>query len=267
MDLFTTENLIALLTLTALEIVLGIDNVIFVAILAGKLPKHQRDLGRRLGIGLAVVSRILLLLAINWIMRLTEPIIAPFGNELSGRDLILLIGGLFLIGKSTFEIHEKLEAAEGDEHGGAVKAVTLASVITQVVIVDIVFSLDSVITAVGISGVLAVMIPAVLIAAAIMLFASGAVGRFVEEHPTMKMLALSFLILIGSILVIEGWNAEAAHDLHLKNYAYFAMAFSFGVELLNMRTRKRADEPVKLHNRPSVSEAEAAQKGQTAATD
>ncbi|MCB9421894.1 MAG: TerC family protein [Ardenticatenaceae bacterium] len=258
MELFTTENLIALLTLTALEIVLGIDNVIFVAILAGKLPSHQRDLGRRLGIGLAVVSRILLLLAINWIMRLTEPVVAPFGNALSGRDLILLIGGLFLIGKSTFEIHEKLEAAEGDEHSGAVKAVTLASVITQVVIVDIVFSLDSVITAVGISGVLAVMIPAVVIAAAIMLFASGAVGRFVEEHPTMKMLALSFLILIGSILVIEGWNAEAAHDLHLKNYAYFAMAFSFGVELLNMRTRKKAEKPVKLHNRPSVSEAEAA---------
>ncbi len=267
MELFTTQNLVALLTLTALEIVLGIDNVIFVAILAGKLPKHQRDLGRKLGIGLAVVSRILLLLAINWIMRLTEPVIAPFGNALSGRDLILLVGGLFLIGKSTFEIHEKLEAAEGDEHSGAAKAVTLASVITQVVIVDIVFSLDSVITAVGISGVLAVMIPAVLIAAAVMLFASGAVGRFVEEHPTMKMLALSFLILIGSMLVIEGWNAEAAHEMHLKNYAYFAMAFSFSVELLNMRIRKKAEEPVRLHNRPSVSEAEAAQKEQVASTD
>ncbi|MCP4428241.1 MAG: TerC family protein [Chloroflexi bacterium] len=257
MDLFTTENLVALLTLTALEIVLGIDNVIFVAILAGKLPEHQRDFGRRLGIGLAVVSRILLLLAINWIMRLTEPVIEPFGNALSGRDLILLVGGLFLIGKSTFEIHEKLEA-EDREHGAAKKAVTLASVITQVVIIDIVFSLDSVITAVGISGVLAVMIPAVLIAAGVMLFASGAVGRFVEEHPTMKMLALSFLILIGSILVIEGWNADAAHEMHLKNYGYFAMAFSFSVEMLNMRIRKRAEKPVKLHNQPSVEEAEAA---------
>jgi predicted tellurium resistance membrane protein TerC len=266
MDLFTTENLVALLTLTTLEIVLGIDNVIFVAILAGKLPEHQRDMGRKLGIGLAVVSRVLLLLAINWIMRLTEPVIAPFGNALSGRDLILLIGGLFLIGKSTFEIHEKLEAAEGS-HSVTAQAVTLASVIAQVVIVDIVFSLDSVITAVGISGVLAVMIPAILIAAAIMLFAAGAVGRFVEEHPTMKMLALSFLILIGSMLVIEGWNAEAAHEMHLKNYAYFAMAFSFGVELLNMRIRKKADKPVKLHNQPSVAEAEAAQKGQTASTD
>ena len=142
----------------------------------------------------------------------------------------------------------------------------MASVITQVIIVDIVFSLDSVITAVGISGVLAVMIPAVLIAAAVMLFASGAVGRFVEEHPTMKMLALSFLILIGSMLVIEGWNAEAAHEMHLKNYAYFAMTFSFSVEMLNMRIRKKADKPVKLHNRPSVAEAEAS-KSQPASTD
>ena len=267
MDLFTTENLIALLTLTTLEIVLGIDNVIFVAILAGKLPEHQRDMGRKLGIGLAVVSRVLLLLAINWIMRLTEPVIAPFGNALSGRDLILLIGGLFLIGKSTFEIHEKLESAESNGHGTSAKVVTMASVITQVIIVDIVFSLDSVITAVGISGVLAVMIPAILIASAVMLFASGAVGRFVEEHPTMKMLALSFLILIGSILVIEGWNAEAAHEMHLKNYGYFAMAFSFSVEMLNMRIRKKADKPVKLHNQPTVAEAEAAQKGQAASTD
>ncbi len=257
MDLFTTENLIAFLTLTILEIVLGIDNVIFVAILAGKLPAHQRDLGRRLGIGLAVITRILLLLAINWIMRLTAPIMAPFGNALSGRDLILLVGGLFLIGKSTYEIHEKLEAAE-QEHHTAQKAVTLASVISQVVIIDIVFSLDSVITAVGVSGVLGVMIPAVLVAAGVMLFASGAIGRFVEEHPTMKMLALSFLILIGSILVIEGWNAEAAHEMHLKNYGYFAMAFSFGVEMLNMRIRK-ATKPVKLHNQPSIQD--------TAATD
>ncbi len=260
MELFTTENLVALLTLTTLEIVLGIDNVIFVAILAGKLPSHQRDFGRRLGIGLAVVSRILLLLAINWIMRLTEPLMNIFGNALSGRDLILLVGGLFLIGKSTFEIHEKLEAEER-EHGTAKKAVTMASVIAQVIIVDIVFSLDSVITAVGISGVLAVMIPAILIAAAVMLFASGAIGRFVEQHPTMKMLALSFLILIGSILVIEGWNADAAHEMHLKNYGYFAMAFSFGVELLNMRLRKKSADPVKLHNQPSVAEAEAAKTG------
>ena len=252
-ELFTAENLVAFLTLTALEIVLGIDNVIFVAILAGKLPKHQQDFGRRLGIGLAVVSRILLLLAINWIIRLTAPLFTLFGNSISGRDLILLVGGLFLIGKSTYEIHEKLEVDE-HEHGVAAKAVTMTSVIAQVIIVDIVFSLDSVITAVGISGVLGVMIPAIVIAAALMLFASGAISRFVEKHPTMKMLALSFLILIGSILVIEGWNADAAHELHLKNYAYFAMAFSFGVEILNMRIREARTAPVKLRNRPSLPE-------------
>ncbi|MFQ5421441.1 MAG: TerC family protein, partial [Anaerolineae bacterium] len=160
MDIFTTENLIAFLTLTTLEIVLGIDNVIFVAILSGKLPKHQQDLGRRLGIGMAVVSRILLLLAINWVIGLTEPLFSLFHNEISGRDLILLIGGLFLIGKSTFEIHDKLEVEEHTQNVGA-KAVSLAAVITQVMIVDLVFSLDSVITAVGISGELAVMIPAI----------------------------------------------------------------------------------------------------------
>jgi predicted tellurium resistance membrane protein TerC len=254
MEIFTAENLVAFLTLTVLELVLGIDNVIFVAILADDLPSHQKDLGRRLGISLAVISRILLLLAITWIMRLTEPIIEPFGNPISGRDLILLVGGLFLIGKSTFEIHEKLEAAEKPRDSRAAAA-TLASVIAQIVVIDIVFSLDSVITAVGISGVLAIMIPAVIIAAAVMLFASGAISRFVDKHPTMKMLALSFLIMIGVMLVIEGWNAEAAHELHLKNYAYFAMAFSFAVELLNMRIRAKAVEPVKLHNRPSLPEA------------
>jgi predicted tellurium resistance membrane protein TerC len=251
MELFTAENLVALLTLTLLELVLGIDNVIFVAILANDLPADEQDKGRQLGIGLAVVSRILLLLTITWIMRLTQPIIEPFGNPISGRDLILLIGGLFLIGKSTFEVHEKLEAAE-KERTVTQAGVTMTSVIIQIVIIDVVFSLDSVITAVGISGQLWVMITAVIIAAAVMVFASGAVSRFVERHPTMKMLALSFLIMIGAMLVIEGWNAEAAHELHLKNYAYFAMAFSFGVELLNMRIRARAAEPVQLHNRPSL---------------
>ncbi len=253
-DLFTTQNLVAFLSLTALEIVLGIDNVIFVAILASKLPVEQQDMGRRLGIGLAVISRIMLLLAIAWIMRLTAPFFTLLGHSISGRDLILLVGGLFLIGKSTFEIHEKLETAE---HGHSVKAkkvVTLGAVIAQVIIIDIVFSLDSVITAVGISGVLGVMIPAVIIAAALMLFASGAISRFVEKHPTMKMLALSFLILIGVMLVIEGWNSEAAHEIHLKNYAYFAMAFSFAVEMLNMRLRTQAIEPVKLHNQPGLPE-------------
>jgi predicted tellurium resistance membrane protein TerC len=251
MELFTAENLVALLTLTLLELVLGIDNVIFVAILASDLPVNEQDKGRRLGIGLAVISRILLLLTITWIMQLTQPIIKPFGNPISGRDLILLIGGLFLIGKSTFEVHEKLEAAE-KERTVAKARVTMTSVIIQIVVIDVIFSLDSVITAVGISGQLLVMITAVIIAAAVMVFASGAVSRFVEQHPTMKMLALSFLIMIGAMLVIEGWNAEAAHQLHLKNYAYFAMAFSFGVELLNMRIRARAAAPVQLHNQPSL---------------
>lgn len=255
-ELLTAENLVALLTLTALEIVLGIDNVIFVAILAGKLPVDQQTRARTLGIGLAVITRILLLLSITWIMRLTQPWFNILDHPITGRDLILLAGGLFLIGKSTFEIHEKLEAAEHASTGS--RAVTsFASVIAQIILIDIVFSLDSVITAVGISGELAVMIPAVVIAAALMLFAAGGISSFVERHPTMKILALSFLILIGVMLVIEGWAAELAHDLHLKNYAYFAMAFSFIIELLNLRLRKKS-EPVQLHNRPSLTELEPA---------
>jgi predicted tellurium resistance membrane protein TerC len=246
--LFTAQNLVAFLTLTALEIVLGIDNVIFVAILAGKLPPHQQDLGRKLGIGLAVVTRILLLLGISWIATLTRPVMSVFQNPLSGRDLILLVGGLFLIGKSTYEIHEKLEAAEHPRV--QIAAATLATVIVQIIIIDIVFSLDSVITAIGISNVLPVMVLAIIIAAAVMIFFAGAISRFVEKHPTMKMLALSFLILIGVMLVIEGWNPNVAHDLHLRNYIYFAMAFSFGVELVNMRVRRT--EPVHLHNQPTL---------------
>jgi predicted tellurium resistance membrane protein TerC len=246
--LFTTENLMALATLTILEIVLGIDNVIFISILAGKLPAHQQAMGRRLGIGLAVVTRILLLMMIAWIVTLTQPLITLFNHAFSGRDLILLGGGLFLIGKSTFEIHEKLESIE--QKGIRVKAgVTLIGVVIQIAIVDIVFSLDSVITAVGISGKLVVMVPAIIIAAIVMLVFASAVAHFVERHPTMKILALSFLILIGALLVIEGWAPEIAHSYHLKNYAYFAMAFSFLVELVNMRLRGPSD-PVRLRNRP-----------------
>jgi predicted tellurium resistance membrane protein TerC len=251
MDLFTTENLVAFLTLAALEIVLGIDNVIFIAILASKLPDHQQDRARQLGIGLAVGSRVLLLLGISWVVGLTEPLFSLFSNDISGRDLILLAGGLFLIGKSTHEIHEKLEAYETAHEKTAAAAATLASVILQVVVIDMVFSLDSVITAVGISGNLPVMIAAIVIAAIVMLVFSGAVARFVERHPTMKILALAFLILIGVLLVIEGWNPEVVEENHLKNYAYFAMAFSFGVELVNMRLRRPA-EPVHLRNRPSL---------------
>ncbi|MEZ4616191.1 MAG: TerC family protein [Caldilineaceae bacterium] len=252
--LFTTDNIVALLTLLALEIVLGIDNVIFIAILSAKLPIEQQPRARSTGIALAVITRILLLLGITWIMRLTAPLLTIFSNPLSGRDLILLIGGLFLIGKSTYEIHEKLEA---EDHDSTAKVVaSFAAVVIQIVLVDIVFSLDSVITAVGISGNLWIMVTAVVIASGVMLTFAGAISSFVERHPTMKVLALAFLILIGAMLVIEGWNAEAAHELHLKNYAYFAMAFSFIVELVNMQLRKRAPDPVHLRNQPTLSSAQ-----------
>lgn len=255
-QLFAFDNLIALLTLLALEIVLGIDNVIFIAILSSKLPVEQQARARTTGISLAVITRILLLFGISWIMTLTQPLFNIFNNELSGRDLILLVGGLFLIGKSTYEIHEKLEAAE---HSRAVKAIaSFTAVIIQIVLVDIVFSLDSVITAVGISNHIEIMVTAVVLAAVVMLTFAGAISGFVERHPTMKVLALAFLILIGSMLVIEGWNAEAAHELHLKNYAYFAMAFSFLVEMVNLRMRKQAAEPVQLHNQPTLHSAQLA---------
>jgi predicted tellurium resistance membrane protein TerC len=254
-EIFTSANIVAFLTLLALEIVLGIDNVIFIAILAGKLPAGEQDRARRLGIGLAVVSRLILLLGITWILRLTTPLIDPFlgaHDGISGRDLILLVGGLFLIGKSTYEIHEKLESLDKG-HEASAKVTSLAAVIVQIMLVDVVFSLDSVITAVGISGHLAVMVPAVIIAAGVMLIFSGGISRFVEKHPTMKILALAFLILIGVLLVIEGWNEEIVEQHSLKNYAYFTMAFSFLVELVNMRLRRSSD-PVKLHNQPTVSE-------------
>ncbi len=252
MEIFTAQNLAALLTLTVLEIVLGIDNVIFISILASKLPRSQQDLARRLGIGVAVLTRILLLLMINWIIGLTRPLFSLFGHGLSGRDLILLGGGLFLIGKSTFEIHEKLESLEHSQEIGAKVKASLVAVVLQIVIVDLVFSLDSVITAVGISGKLSVMIPAIVVAAGVMILFASAVSHFVERHPTMKVLALSFLILIGSLLVVEGWDPEAVHGYHLKNYVYFAMAFSFGVEMVNMRLR-RSPVPVRLRNQPTMN--------------
>jgi predicted tellurium resistance membrane protein TerC len=249
-SLLTAENLVALATLTGLEIVLGIDNIIFISILSAKLPLRQQAQGRRLGIGLAVGSRILLLLMITWIMELTQPLFALLGHSVSGRDLILLVGGLFLIGKSTYEIHERLEFADRPQIPTKGLA-TLGAVMLQIVIIDVVFSLDSVITAVGISGQLVVMVPAIVIAAMFMLVFAGAVSRFIDRHPTMKVLALAFLILIGAVLVIEGWAPEVVHDSHLKNYAYFAMAFSFCVEMVNMRLR-RAIDPIRLRNQPRV---------------
>ncbi len=243
-ELFTGPNLIALLTLTLLEIVLGVDNVIFISILAGKLPLDQQVRARQVGLGLALVTRILLLLSISWIANLVEPLFEVFGYGVSGRDLILLSGGLFLIGKATLEIHEKLEGEEG--HSSSKVGPSFTAVIIQILILDVVFSLDSVITAIGMAESIVVMIAAVVIAVVIMLFSAGAISDFVSRHPTVKMLALSFLMLIGFSLVAEGLPAE----LHLeipKGYIYFAMSFSVLVELLNLQFRRK-NKPVELRN-------------------
>jgi len=252
--IFTPTNLAALATLLALEIVLGIDNIIFIAILTGKLPRAQQARARTTGIALAVITRILLLLSITWVMSLTEPLFIIFGEPITGRDIILLVGGLFLIYKSTNEIHDKLEGEEHSLHSNEGNA-TFSSVILQILLVDIIFSLDSVITAVGISGQIEIMVLAVVLAAGVMIVFAGQVSGFVERHPTMKILALSFLILVGAMLVIEGsLPAEVAHDLQLKNYAYFAMAFSFLIEVLNIRLRKATEKPVHLRNQPELPE-------------
>ncbi|HEX9136794.1 MAG TPA: TerC family protein [Nitrospirota bacterium] len=240
MDWLTTpEAWIALVTLTALEIVLGVDNIIFISILVGKLPEQQRNKARVLGLGLAMLTRIGLLLSIVWVMKLTTPLFTVFAQEISGRDLILIVGGLFLIWKSTLEIHDSLEGAE--EEGSGKTHAGFAATLAQIAVLDIIFSLDSVITAVGLAKEVAVMIIAVVLAVIVMMFSSGAIGSFVDRHPTIKMLALSFLVLIGVTLIAEGL------DLHVpKGYIYFAMAFSVIVEMLNMRLRKKTS-PVKLH--------------------
>ena len=248
-ELFTTEGLIALLTLTVLEVVLGIDNVIFISILASKLPAEQQPKARQTGIALAVISRIILLFVLTAIIgSLTADLFTVFGNGISGRDIILLVGGLFLIGKSTHEIHEKLEG-HASSHGSTSGVATMQSVLIQILIIDVVFSIDSVITAIGIAENILVMVIAVMVAAVVMVVASTAISNFVERHPTMKILALAFLILIGAVLVIEGWNPEAAHDLHIKRYVYFAIAFSLALEVINIRLRSvsKKASPVKLH--------------------
>ncbi|MCC6409067.1 MAG: TerC family protein [Planctomycetes bacterium] len=237
--LFTSENLIALLTLTALEIVLGIDNVVFISILVGKLPPEKRDSARKIGLGLAMVTRILLLLSLSWVMQLKNELFSLVGHPVSGRDLILLIGGLFLLGKSTFEIHDKLEGAGAHGSKGAA-ASSFGSILIQIAILDIVFSLDSVITAVGMAQHVGVMIAAVVAAVIVMMVFSGKISDFIDRHPTMKMLALSFLLLIGVMLVAEGWGKHIE-----KGYVYFAMAFSVFVEFLNLKLRKSV--PVELH--------------------
>jgi predicted tellurium resistance membrane protein TerC len=236
---------IALLTLTALEIVLGIDNIIFISILAGKLPDAQQERGRQIGLLMAMITRILLLFSLAWLTRLTAPIFQVFSHEVSGRDLILIIGGLFLLGKSTVEIHDKLEGEEG--HASAKVRASFWSVIFQIMLLDIVFSLDSVITAVGMANQLAVMVIAVVIAVIIMMYASGPISSFVNDRPTLKILALSFLLLIGFSLVVEGIHIEIP-----KGYIYFAMGFSVFVEMLNQRMTAKT-KPIKLRQ-PYVDE-------------
>lgn len=232
------EALIALVTLTVLEIVLGIDNIIFISIMAGKLPAKDQGKARTLGLGFALITRVLLLLSLSWVIRLTDPIFTVFHQDISGRDLILIIGGLFLLAKSTHEIHERLEGVEGGQPVRKVAA-SLGAVVVQIGLLDIIFSLDSVITAVGMARQLWVMILAVVIAIGVMMLAAGSISAFVERHPTVKMLALSFLLLIGMSLVAEGMGVHIP-----KGYIYFAMAFSVFVEMLNLRIR--GHEPVQL---------------------
>lgn len=243
---------IAFVTLLALEIVLGVDNIIFISILAGKLPAQEQAKARYVGLGLAMFIRIGLLFSLAWIIRLTAPLFAIWGHEISGRDLILIIGGLFLLAKATREIHQKLEGEVGE--GETRVKPSFLSVIIQILLLDIVFSLDSVITAVGMVDELSIMIAAVVIAVGFMMFFAAPISNFVDQHPTFKMLALSFLLLIGFTLIAEGW------DRHIpKGYIYAAMAFSVFVEILNMKFRKPSGAPVKLHE-PYVNESKATQQ-------
>ncbi|WP_030905664.1 TerC family protein [Streptosporangium amethystogenes] len=232
------EIWIGFVTLVGLEIVLGIDNIIFISILAGKLPPEQRDKARKLGLLAALVSRLALLLALAWVVKLTSPLFEVLGQSISGRDLILLAGGLFLLGKSVIEMHDSIEGKAG--HGSTKVAASFGSVIVQIMLLDIIFSLDSVITAVGMVDQLGVMIAAVIVSVLVMLFASGPISRFVDKHPSIKMLALSFLVLIGVVLIAEGLGQHIS-----KGYIYFAMAFSLIVELLNIRLRTKTSQSEK----------------------
>jgi predicted tellurium resistance membrane protein TerC len=232
---------IAFLTLVALEIVLGVDNIIFISILAGKLPAGQQDRARYIGLTLALVMRVLLLFSLSWVIALTAPLFTVWAEEISGRDLILILGGLFLLAKATFEIHENLEGERG--HASSQVRATFTAVIVQIFLLDAVFSLDSVITAIGMVEQIEIMIAAVVVAIVFMMVFAGAVGNFVQRHPTVKMLALSFLLLIGLTLIVEGF------DVHIpKGYIYFAMGFSVFVEMLNLRLRRKSD-PIRLHQR------------------
>lgn len=240
--LFDPQVWIAFLTLTALELVLGIDNIIFISVLVDKLPKQKRELARRVGLFFAMFMRVALLLVLSWVVGLTEPLFSLFRLEISGRDLILICGGLFLLWKSTKEIHQLLEG----EKGGASTVIraTFSAIILQIIIIDLVFSFDSIITAVGMVDEVAVMIAAVIASVALMMVFAGPIGRFVSAHPTIKMLALSFLFVIGVVLIADGFDHHVP-----KGYVYFAMAFSVFVEMLNLRMRKRVARPVDLHER------------------
>ncbi len=238
--LFTTENALAFLTLSLLEIVLGIDNVVFIAILSAKLPAEQQSKARRTGLAAAMLMRVLLLLCITWVMGLKRELFAVMGHAVTGKDLVLILGGLFLLAKATYEIHEKLEAP-GEQRRGGKAIASFGAAIFQIMLLDMVFSIDSVITAVGMANHIGVMIAAVIAAVVVMMVFANAICDFIERHPTMKMLALSFLLLIGVMLVAEGLGAHIG-----KGYIYFAMGFSLGVELLNMRFRK-VYRPVPLH--------------------
>jgi predicted tellurium resistance membrane protein TerC len=252
MDFLTNPDIwVGFLTLLALEIVLGIDNVVFISILASKLPAAQQPRARQIGLGLALITRLLLLFTISWIIGLTEPLFELFDHEFSGRDLILILGGLFLLAKATYEIHDKLEGESG--HASKKVAGAFAAVVIQIMLMDIVFSLDSVITAVGMVDELAVMVAAVVVAVGVMLVSAGPISRFVDAHPTVKVLALSFLLLIGLSLMLEGF------EYHIpKGYIYFAMGFSLFVELLNLRARSRTKtaKPIALHQRYEPETAE-----------
>jgi len=241
LELLTDPNAwIAFATLTALELVLGIDNIIFISILVDKLPEKQRELARRLGLGMAMFMRIGLLLVLAWIIGLTAPLFTVLDQDISGRDLILIGGGLFLLWKSTSEIHQSLEGEEG--HSSSVVKATFAAVILQIMVVDLVFSLDSIITAVGMVESIVVMVAAVVASVALMMLFAGAIGRFVSAHPSIKMLALSFLVAVGVVLIAEGFGHHVP-----KGFIYFAMAFSLVVEMLNIRMQRRRADAVRLH--------------------
>jgi predicted tellurium resistance membrane protein TerC len=233
---------IAFATLTALELVLGIDNIIFISILVDRLPPAERDRARRLGLFGAMFMRIGLLLVLAWIIGLTAPLFTVLGEEISGRDLILVGGGLFLLWKSVHEIHQLMEGVEGERSAGA--AASFGAIVGQILVIDLVFSLDSIITAVGMVKQIEVMVAAVIASVGLMMLFAGAIGRFVSAHPTIKMLALAFLVVVGVVLIAAGLDHEVP-----KGYVYFAMAFSVAVELLNIRMRKRAAQPVRLHER------------------